>query len=378
MTLNSDRTFEIDGLRSLKVAGLSPAVNPKKTLFLQSGLSLVELMVAMVIGIIGVLVMMQMFAVSEGQKRTTVSGSDSLTSGAIALATLQRDIQQSGWGISNGATIGCSITGLINGGGSLLLAPVSINPAGITHDANTDVLQVVSGAGNGSVEGALIESQPSANSYAIQGSESFWNGVANTEIVFSTPATRAAACSFSKTRVSSVARPNVNVEAGVVGMEGGRLFSLGVAPTVRLYAIRGGNLTMCDYMDRDCSADTSAMTSAQVNALWVPIAENIVSMRAVYLPAGNQTSPTCGWGQIPAVRLVLVARSSQPEKNLDWPSHTQHVTGTAPTWTASGAAAISLPSPDATWPTWQDFRYKVFESVVPLRNVVAAGGAAEC
>ena len=372
-----DPTLEFSGLRLAK-AEMASTVNWKNPSFLQSGLGLVELMVAIVIGIIGVLVMMQMFAVSEEQKRTTISGSDSLTSGAIALATLQRDIQQSGWGISSGATIGCSITGLISGGGSLLFAPVSINPAGITHDANTDVLQVVSGAGNGSVEGALIESQPSANSYRVQGSESFWNGTSNTEIVFATPATRAAACSYSKTTVSSVARPNVNVVAGVVGMEGGRLFSMGVAPTVHLYAIRNGNLTVCDYMAVDCSADTSAMTSAQINQIWVPIAENIVSMRAVYQPSGNQTSPTCGWAQIPAVRLVLVARSSQPEKNIDWPNHTQHVTGTAPTWTASGAAAISLPSPDATWPTWQDFRYKVFESVVPLRNVVAAGGAAEC
>lgn len=375
MILDSDRAFEIDGLRSPKMAGSPSAVNEKKILFLQSGLGLVELMVAMVIGIIGVLVMMQMFAVSEEQKRTTVSGSDSLTSGAIALATLQRDIQQSGWGISNGATIGCTITGLINGGGSLLLAPVSINPAGITRDANTDVLQVVSGAGNGSVEGALIESALSGSQYDnVVGSLSFGVG----EMVFATQAVRPATCSFTQGKVTLVDRPAITLNTDVGGAAGGRLFSLGVAPTVRLYAIRGGNLTMCDYMDRDCSADTSAMTSAQVNALWVPIAENIVSMRAVYLPAGNQTSPTCGWGQIPAVRIVLVARSSQPEKNLDWPSHTQHVTGTAPTWTASGAAAISLPSPNATWPTWQDFRYKVFESVVPLRNVVAAGGAAEC
>lgn len=376
MSLDLNRAVEISSL--MLGVGRASAVNAKKAKFLQSGLGLVELMVAMVIGIISVLVMMQMFAVSEEQKRTTISGSDSLTSGAIALATLQRDIQQSGWGISGGATIGCSIAGLIQGGGSLLLAPVSINPAGITRDANTDVLQVVSGAGNGAVEGALINAQPSANQYDVVGSLAFWNGTPNTEIVFAAPATRAATCSFSKTTVSSVARPGVNVGAGVAGMEGGRLFSLGVAPTVRLYAIRGGNLTMCDYMLRDCSADTSAMTADQVNSLWVPIAENIVSMRAVYLPAGNQTSPTCGWGQIPAVRIALVARSSQPEKNIDWPSHTQHVTGAVPTWTSSGAAAIALPSPDATWPTWQDFRYKVFESVIPLRNVIAGGGAAEC
>ena len=41
-----------------------------------AGFSLVELMVAVVIGLIGKLVMFQVFAVSEGQKRTTASGGD--------------------------------------------------------------------------------------------------------------------------------------------------------------------------------------------------------------------------------------------------------------------------------------------------------------
>lgn len=41
-----------------------------------AGFSLVELMVAVVIGLIGTLVMFQVFAVSEGQKRTTASGGD--------------------------------------------------------------------------------------------------------------------------------------------------------------------------------------------------------------------------------------------------------------------------------------------------------------
>ncbi len=347
-------------------------VNPKKAPFLQSGLGLVELMVAMVIGIIGVLVMMQMFAVSEEQKRTTVSGSDSLTSGAIALATLQRDIQQSGWGISSKESIGCSITGLLNGGTAVPLAPVRINPTGkptdITDkDDDTDVIQIVSGSGNGTVEGALIGSVDDGNkTYEVQGSEAFSVG----EMVFAAPEARSSTCSLSATQVSSAAaRPNVNVTATVAGMKGGRLFSLGVAPAIRVYRVKDRTLSVCNYVADDCKEDTK----------WQPIAENIVSMRAVYLPSETQTSPTCGWAEIPAIRLVLVARSSQPEKNPDWPNHTKHVWGgAAPTWAGSGVAAISLPSPDSTWPTWQDFRYKVFETVIPLRNVIAAGGVKEC
>ena len=40
------------------------------------GFSLVELMVGLVVGMIGVVIMMQIFSVSEGYKRTTTGGDD--------------------------------------------------------------------------------------------------------------------------------------------------------------------------------------------------------------------------------------------------------------------------------------------------------------
>lgn len=357
-----------------------------------TGLSLVELMVAMVIGLISVVVMMQMFSVSEAQKRTTVSGDNALTSGFIALNSLQRDIQQSGWGFSRVSVLGCNLTGLSPATTPVVLTPVTIRP-GI--DANTDSLMIVTGNGNGTVEGALIEDQ-TANTYAIQGSESF----AATERVFAFPPTRPTTCSLSLTSVNSISRPNVTVGAGVANVAGGRLYSMGLAPSVRIYAIRAGTLVVCDHVANDCGADTSTMTAAQVSNLWVPVAENIVSMRVLYgKDAGTTwdqtvrtptTSPpvssdplkntqACGLLQISALRLVLVARSSQPEKTLDWPALTQHVTATQPTWGGSAVAAITTPNPSAaTWPTWQDFRYKVFETVVPLRNISTLGVVPEC
>ena len=88
------------------------------------------------------------------------------------------------------------------------------------------------------------------------------------------------------------------------------------------------------------------------------------------------------------MRIVLVARSSQPEKSND--QGIAHVTATAPVWAGSDALAVSLdateaadvaispPSPNPTWPTWQDFRYKVFQTVIPLRNITIQGVPQEC
>ena len=57
------------------------------------GFTLVEVMVAMVIGMIGIIIMMQVFASAEGQKRTTTGTGDAQSNGAMAIYTLQRDIR---------------------------------------------------------------------------------------------------------------------------------------------------------------------------------------------------------------------------------------------------------------------------------------------
>jgi len=86
------------------------AINPRERNF-SAGFSLVELMVAMVIGLLAIIVMMQMFSVFEEQKRTTTGGDDALSSGAIALNSMQQDIEQAGWGLSSVRVLGCNITG---------------------------------------------------------------------------------------------------------------------------------------------------------------------------------------------------------------------------------------------------------------------------
>ena len=119
-----------------------PATKPARPALqcrsLHGGFSLVEVMVAMVIGLLGIIVMMQVFSAVEKQKRTTTGGDDAINSGSIALYGVERDIRQSGWGINNPQLIGCSVSGLAVGV-SIPLAPVTINSALITgQDADTD------------------------------------------------------------------------------------------------------------------------------------------------------------------------------------------------------------------------------------------------
>lgn len=345
-----------------------------------AGFSLVEVMIGLLIGMIAVIVMMQVFSVSEGYKRTTTGGDDAQNNGAIALYALQRDLRQSGHGANAFHLIGCNVN--LRAGVTLnAMGPVTINHASIpAGDANTDRLLVVYGNSNGSPEGERIEAQPNTTTYTVStptapavGPGSFAAG----DRVIAEAQTRPAPCNLTmETVVSTAAVSNVTVGTGVAGMSGGVLYNLGPAPKVLAYAVRGGNLTVCDYMLNDCSVAASVTNPA----IWVPVASNVVSLRAQYgqdttvpnmnatVDVYNQTTPAteCAWARVSAIQLALVARSANYEKD--------NVTTAAPAWAGSAGNAIDLSGN----PTWQHYRYKVFQTVVPQRNMAWMGVQAGC
>jgi len=408
-----------------------------------AGFSLVEVMVAMVIGLLGILVMTQVFSLFEGQRRTTSGGSDAITGGAIALNGVQRDIQQSGWGISALQVIGCTVTGqwgtnvaLTPTGPTIALPllPVTINSALIpAGDPNTDTLLLVSGNSSGTVEGDIIKSVvagPPAG-FVVTSPTVFNAGdrlVAITQSPQPIPCNQTLGIVGGASTSTTVITTDTTAVASTV--QGPRLFNLGPRPRVQAYAVRNGKLTVCDYTTNDCGAACTAADSpagttvgGSCNASWVQIASDIVSLRAQYgrdttdgnlldptismdgvvdvwdktvatsltpvsaIPAANTN--TCGLVRISAIRLALVARSNQPEKAAGGVS----VTPLAPTWAGSDAAAVTVSAANAaaaainltltrpdttTWPTWADFRYKVFETTVPIRNITSLGVVDGC
>lgn len=77
----------------------------------ERGMSLVEILVGVLIGLIGIVVIFQVLSVSENRKRTTVQGGDAQSAGAIALYSLQRDVQLGGYGFggAHSKQIGCLV-----------------------------------------------------------------------------------------------------------------------------------------------------------------------------------------------------------------------------------------------------------------------------
>jgi len=327
-----------------------------------AGFSLVELLVGIVVAMAAIIVVMQVFRISEGQRRSTSGGDDAQTSGAVALTLLQRDLRQAGQGFMSAQLLGCSLD-LGNSRTLGTLAPIIINPTGIpAGDTNTDVLLVAYGSGWGAPEGGLIAIQPGPATYAVPASMSYRVG----DRVIATPQTRTSPCSLNLTNISlEPTTTTVTVALGLANAANGVLYNLGRTPRFNVYAVRSGKLTVCDYLTQDCTSTDASN--------WTELAEGIVSLRAQYardttLPnrdaaadTFDQGTPTnwCGWGRVVGVRVAMVARGRQPEKT--------DVTSTAPTWSGSASTPIQLSGTD-----WKLYRYKTFDTTVPLRNTPLA------
>lgn len=326
----------------------------------QRGFSLIEIMIGMVIGMIGIIVIMQVTSVFEKQKRTTTSGDDAQNGGAIALYGMQKEISQAGWGIThkylNGRPLQTPFT-LIN-----QLFPVIVNPpqlAGI-GDPGTDTLMLAYGSSN-TPEGGKIENTISGLPYKVgtgtgtgqpsDGGKGFtvgdWVipaqdglGTLNLyQVVNPGAATDVVAVNGVPPQLVSVSADTPTQKVS----NNPRLFNMGAAPAITAYAVINGSLSVCDYFNNDCVANAGA---------WQQLAGNIINMRV-------QCESSSG------VRIALVSRGAQRD--------TQNVTNATPTWNPNNAVADVVATP-ANWSAdWQKYRYKTFEVVIPIRNAIWTG-----
>lgn len=63
------------------------------------GFTLVEILVGLVLGLIAMIIMFQVFATFENQRRTTVGGTDAQSSGHLSMYTMEREVRLAGLGL---------------------------------------------------------------------------------------------------------------------------------------------------------------------------------------------------------------------------------------------------------------------------------------
>jgi type IV pilus assembly protein PilW len=359
------------------------------------GVTLIELMVGMLIGLLAILIISQVLLVSEGQKRTTTGGADAQVNGALSLYTVQRDIQMAGYGFtSSTGVIGCPISARYNNaaiaGFAATLAPVAITtqasrPAGSIGDSirvlassktsytvPTRVIPpgyAVNGqsfpvaASMGFVQGDLglaaidatlpcwvfqVTSAPTATSVPRADDQAHWNAAG-------TP-TQAYVDGNILVNLGSLIdnRYEINVVNGVPTLQL-TSFVAGTPPTWVTHDIQSDIVGLQAYYGRDTSVAP----------------DGTVDVYDTTAPATN-----ADWLRVLSIRLLVVSRSGQYEKDIVTSANpTWDVGSTPPTTGATACGASQCVTFDVGAGAAGDvdakhYRYKVFETIVPLRNML--------
>jgi type IV pilus assembly protein PilW len=366
-----------------------PPLRARREVAFQRGVTLVELMVGMLIGLLAVIVISQVLLMSEGQKRTTTGGSDAQVNGALALYAMQRDLEMAGYGItSSPGVIGCPINALFNGiaptGFATNLAPVLITTqaariAGGDAGAVGDSIRILASSKTTfSVPTRVVppayavggQAFPVTASLGIKKDDLALVGIDATQACWVIQAT-ADPAGESVPRVDDAAKWNSPGMPNLAYADGSVVLNLGTLVDTT-YQIDANVLQQRSF-------DLSAPNSKPPRG----VQPDIVNMRALYgkdtdgdgdVDVYDDVTPTTNatWLQVIAIRVVVVARSDQFEKEDVTPANLTWDVGTTPPTTgavACGASTcLTLKVDHLT--DWKRYRYKQFETVIPLRNML--------
>jgi len=328
----------------------------------EHGFSLVEIMIAVVVGMVGILVIMQVFLVAEGQKRATTGGADAQENALMAMFTLERELRVAGLGLVG---LGCTTVNSYNGAAAYSFSAWAVTIARNTPAAGSDMITVLYGnSAFGNIPTTLSSAAANSNvKFTVANGDGF--DVGNLVIVSQSPL----ACTvgeISATKVANVSAWDLATVGRTYNSAGNNFPAGGYAAGARLtnmgsmvnheYYVAGNNLMM-----RDVNLPNSATNP-------IALVSGVVSIRAQYgrdtnadgyVDTYDNTAPATATDVL-AVRLAVVARSGQLETTAVSPA-------TLVLWsggTTANGGAIDL---DATA---QTYRYKTYQTTIPLRNVL--------
>ncbi len=378
-------------------------------------MSLIELLVATVISLLGVLIIFQVFAVNEDVRRTTTSGSDEQTSGLMALMTLERDLRHAGFGINDFALVGCNMKmydamRTPSKVPDFPLAPVEIvSNAGITPDVVrvvyggskqttaavqlgsdmetvTEPVSLVSRFGFDPGDVAVV-GQPGSNCTMIE--VTGWSGPVDLEHLQG---------SYVLPQSGQSKVPRFNDPAGVPEkykfLLGAKVLNLGPNPVRNEITVRNAEANPRDNNQLVAQNIWGQVASPE------PVADQMVHLKAEYGMDDGKDNGTVEravhladdgmvdnfttvspdvtkpveWSRVRSVRVAIVSRSLTPDRapcsatpdyNADVNANTYPVR-----WARGPDAPNGRPIDVRTTADWQCYRYRVYETTVPLRNMI--------
>lgn len=355
-------------------------------------------MISLAIGLITTFAITQILLVSEGMKRTTTASTSAQINGVLALNMLRNNLQMAGYGYtSTSALLGCPLETRFNGV-AVPGFPPNLVPVLITDGADSapDTIRILSSSKASFAvpirfnTNATMGYEPAtpARKYAFPLESNL--GVLAGDLMVAVSDSITPCQVFRATGTTGLVQVDrADVDAGwnLAGFPdrnygaGHYLVNLGSLQDVTYSVSANGSLQVNKFVMASDVNGTPSYTGA------VDVYPQVVNLQAYYgkdtdangtVDTWNATTPATNaeWLQVLAVKVALVMRSDQWEKDV--------VTTADPLWEVGANSAITgvadcgaskcltlkIPRPNDAATEWQHYRYKVFESVIPLRNML--------
>ena len=357
----------------------------------QHGMSLVELMVGILIGLLMVAAATGSLTYFDAQRRTSLAGAASANGGMMAGYVMQRDLRNAGIGLMNASQLACAQLNLYFDGATRsngnAIAPVQIIDGGAGSDGiSMFFVDSVLGSAPLKLTRGLVTAGESLRVSSESGLEKErrhpdrgchrrrpMHDCADLRASNAAPApdvelVRSAGADYPW----NAPNPATAFADAPLYPAGGVVMKIGkwdpAAPEVsdaitwRSYDVTGSTLNATDLVTNTAIA----------------VGTNVVNLQAQYGVTDGVSNEIRRWvdataewqnptvdliGRIRAVRFAVIARSPKREPNNDGTNCTTTPASPAP-WV--DAAPVDL-SAD---PEWRCYRYQIFTSIAPLKNVV--------
>lgn len=345
----------------------------QQLLLSQAGFTLVEIMVGLVIGMLASIVILQVFSTFEEQKRTTTGTADAQTNGGIALYNITRELKLAGYPlmpVPNPADptkqlspLTCPSTADFD---SSTISPVIIADGGAGGGSDSITIQY-GNTPRGGIPTPIdkntnpIPNPSEAKLKSTLGCSNLPAG--NVILVINSAGNCFMASAGSASEVDNFITLLGVPPAGYLD-EGNNLACLGNWNTITYSVIndasnegflaRNGELRVVGVVNLQAQYGIATAGLLSTNP-------NFNQVTSWVDAAGGWAAPTvANRNLIKAVRIAVVARNAKREPNS--------VTA-SPLTTWNGGPTITLTAED------QHYRYRVFETIIPLRNMLWAKDA---
>ncbi|MRV74755.1 pilus assembly protein PilW [Duganella sp. FT92W] len=379
-----------------------------KSIKATQGFSVVELMVAMTVGLLAMTFATRMLVSAEQNKASSLGGSDQMQNGMLALFSINEDAAQAGWGLNDELLTGCNTAFSDTSGFELAVDASSganrtpLAPVIIQHSSTgSDTISLYAGTSPTGVGSVKVRSlYAGADTLDIDTQAPFGFATGDAIVVANEPS--GGNCAIAQLSADPLAS-SLQFSSGDgnrfnSGSLGGNSYAAGRARVFNLGPAR--NLSLHTWTTTNGVLTLRASNLEGAAAAPVSVVGNIVALKAQYgfdtraaaifdaatsmqvsqwsntmidADGVSGTGNAGDYRRVAAIRIAIVARSGAPEKPGS--SGTCTATTAAPVLfsnaSPSGVTAVSVTAPVALTNDpfdWKCYRYRVFEAIVPIRN----------